>query len=74
MKYVEYYSKSGDVLIEHGACHKDQIKFMLAENCTLTANLITDEAYAILLDSWLGSTIAPPVDAAPAQVSSIKSV
>ena len=74
MKYIEYWSNSGDTLIEHGACHKNQLQFKIAENCTLTANLITDEAYAILLDSWLGSTIAPPIDAAPAQVSSIKSV
>ena len=72
MKYVEFWNKAGSKLIEHGVAHKSQLPYILAEGCTLTANLITDEAYAILMDKWMGSNVEPaptPAPAAPAEAS-----
>lgn len=66
LKYVEYTLKAGDKLIEHGACHKNHVVFLFSEGTVLTANLITDEAYAVLIDSWLGSSTEPAPTPAPA--------
>ena len=63
LKYCEYWSKSGNKTIEHGVTHKSRLEYCVADDCTLTVNLITDEVYASLIDKWLGSSVEPAPEA-----------
>lgn len=65
MKYAHYQHTDAEGVQSEGVCHKSRLEYLATPGSVMSIDMVDDEQYAKLVDSYGGVETAPAAKAKP---------